>query len=54
MKLQKQSTEPGVKLSDIDKCQEKIISDEGYGKYFTHRLGTVLVEMFMNMEMSLR
>ena len=30
---------PGVKLSDIDKCARKVISDEGYGKYFTHRLG---------------
>ena len=28
-----------VKLSDIDKCARKVISDEGYGKYFTHRLG---------------
>ena len=30
---------PGVKLSDIDKCARKVISDEGYGQYFTHRLG---------------
>ena len=30
---------PGVKLSDIDKCARKVISDESYGQYFTHRLG---------------
>ena len=30
---------PGVKLSDLDKAARKIISDEGYGEYFTHRLG---------------
>ena len=30
---------PGMKLSDIDKAARKIISDAGYGEYFTHRLG---------------
>ena len=30
---------PGVKLSDLDKVARKIISDAGYGEYFTHRLG---------------
>ncbi|MBR2545204.1 MAG: M24 family metallopeptidase, partial [Erysipelotrichaceae bacterium] len=30
---------PGIRLSDIDKAARKIISDAGYGEYFTHRLG---------------
>lgn len=30
---------PGVKLSDIDGIARKIITDAGYGPYFTHRLG---------------
>ena len=30
---------PGVRLCDIDKCARKVISDESYGQYFTHRLG---------------
>lgn len=30
---------PGVKLSDLDKAARGIISDAGYGEYFTHRLG---------------
>ena len=30
---------PGVKLSDIDLIARNIISNAGYGKYFTHRLG---------------
>ncbi len=30
---------PGMKLSDIDKVARDIISNAGYGKYFTHRLG---------------
>lgn len=30
---------PGVKLSLVDKCARDIISNEGYGEYFTHRLG---------------
>jgi Xaa-Pro dipeptidase len=30
---------PGVPLRDIDGIARKIISDAGYGKYFTHRLG---------------
>lgn len=30
---------PGVKLCDIDKTARDIISAEGYGKYFNHRLG---------------
>lgn len=30
---------PGVKLSDIDSIARNIITDAGYGKCFTHRLG---------------
>lgn len=30
---------PGVKLCDIDKAGRDIISDAGWGKYFTHRIG---------------
>lgn len=30
---------PGVKLCEIDKAARDIISEAGYGKYFTHRLG---------------
>ena len=30
---------PGVKLCNIDKAARDVISDAGYGKYFTHRLG---------------
>ena len=30
---------PGVRLCDIDKAARDIISAEGYGEYFTHRLG---------------
>lgn len=30
---------PGIPLRDIDGAARKIISDAGYGKYFTHRLG---------------
>lgn len=30
---------PGVRLSDIDKAAREYISDAGYGKEFTHRLG---------------
>jgi len=30
---------PGVRLKDIDKIARDVISNEGYGKYFTHRLG---------------
>lgn len=30
---------PGIKLSTIDKTARKVIEDEGYGNYFTHRLG---------------
>ena len=31
--------EPGVLLSDIDKCARDIISEAGYGENFNHRLG---------------
>ncbi len=30
---------PGVRLCDIDKVARDIISEKGYGEYFTHRLG---------------
>ncbi len=30
---------PGVKLCDIDATARKVISDAGFGEYFTHRLG---------------
>lgn len=30
---------PGVRMSDIDAVARKIITDAGYGEYFTHRLG---------------
>ena len=30
---------PGVRLCDIDKTARDIIANEGYGEYFTHRLG---------------
>lgn len=30
---------PGVKASDIDKVARDYISNQGYGEYFTHRLG---------------
>jgi len=30
---------PGLKLSDIDGTARKIITDGGFGQYFTHRLG---------------
>ena len=30
---------PGVRLCDIDAVARNIISDAGYGQYFTHRLG---------------
>ena len=30
---------PGVKFSELDKIARDIISDAGYGQYFTHRLG---------------
>lgn len=30
---------PGVRYCDIDKTARDIITDAGYGKYFTHRLG---------------
>lgn len=30
---------PGVKLCDIDKAARDVISEGGYGQYFTHRLG---------------
>ena len=30
---------PGVKLCDIDKIARDVISEGGYGEYFTHRLG---------------
>lgn len=30
---------PGVKLSEIDKIARDIITEAGYGEYFTHRLG---------------
>lgn len=34
-----EAVKPGVKLCDIDKVARDIIEKEGYGKYFTHRLG---------------
>lgn len=30
---------PGVRFCDLDKAARDIISDAGYGEYFTHRLG---------------
>ncbi|MBQ4251478.1 MAG: M24 family metallopeptidase, partial [Erysipelotrichaceae bacterium] len=30
---------PGVRLCDIDAAARNVISEAGYGKYFTHRLG---------------
>lgn len=30
---------PGVKFSELDLTARKVIEDEGYGKYFTHRTG---------------
>lgn len=30
---------PGVKMSDIDAVVRKVITDAGYGEYFTHRTG---------------
>ena len=30
---------PGVRLCDIDKAARDVIANEGYGEYFTHRLG---------------
>ena len=42
---------PGVRLCDIDKTARDIISEAGYGPNFNHRLGHLLVEMFMNMVM---
>lgn len=30
---------PGVKAQDLDKAARDIITDAGYGQYFTHRLG---------------
>ncbi len=30
---------PGVRLCDIDKAARDVISEAGYGEYFTHRLG---------------
>ena len=29
----------GIRLCDIDKCARDVISEGGYGEYFTHRLG---------------
>lgn len=33
------SVKPGVKLSDIDKAARDVITNAGYGQYFTHRTG---------------
>lgn len=30
---------PGIKMSDIDKTARRLITEAGYGPYFTHRLG---------------
>lgn len=30
---------PGIVISDVDKCARDIITEGGYGPYFTHRLG---------------
>lgn len=30
---------PGAKFSDIDRAARKVIEDNGYGEYFTHRTG---------------
>ena len=30
---------PGVKLSEIDHAARAVITEAGYGPYFTHRLG---------------
>ena len=29
----------GVKFSDIDKAARNVITEAGYGEYFTHRTG---------------
>ncbi|WP_461206216.1 M24 family metallopeptidase [Clostridium sp. DL1XJH146] len=34
-----ESIKPGMKFKDIDKIARDIISEAGYGEYFTHRLG---------------
>lgn len=33
------ATKPGIKLSDIDKAARDVISNAGYGEFFTHRTG---------------
>lgn len=33
------AVKPGVKFSDLDKIARDIITEAGYGEYFTHRLG---------------
>lgn len=30
---------PGVRFCDLDKAARDVISEAGYGEYFTHRLG---------------
>ena len=30
---------PGVKARDLDKAARDVITEAGYGEYFTHRLG---------------
>lgn len=33
------AVKPGVKFSDVDKAARDYITEQGYGEYFTHRLG---------------
>lgn len=38
-KAAEQAIRPGIRCCDLDKIARNIISDAGYGPYFTHRLG---------------
>lgn len=34
-----EAAKPGVRARDVDAAARKVISDAGYGEYFTHRTG---------------
>ncbi|QYR19506.1 Xaa-Pro peptidase family protein [Paenibacillus sp. sptzw28] len=34
-----EAVRPGVRMSDVDQAARRYIEDQGYGAYFTHRLG---------------
>jgi Xaa-Pro dipeptidase len=34
-----EAVRPGVRMSDVDQAARRYIVDQGYGAYFTHRLG---------------